>query len=108
MLADRRAQRTAGANRAAGIDDRDAARADHEAEVRDVVVPRHIERELPAEVHEHTRRDLADECALRGCCGCRSGWSHSTACQKKADRDEKPPGTPRGYRDVYLRNTHWD
>jgi len=59
VLTNGRAQRTAHAHRAAAVDNRDAACADNETDIGDVIVPRDIERQGLACVHEHSGGDFA-------------------------------------------------
>lgn len=57
---DRRSQRTPDARRSAGIDHCNAACADHESDVCDVVVSGCVKREQFAGVDENARRDFID------------------------------------------------
>jgi hypothetical protein len=59
-------QRAPDAHRAAGVDDRHAARADDEADVCDVVVTGRIQSQGLARVDENSRSDFADTERVRG------------------------------------------
>jgi hypothetical protein len=60
VLVDRRAQLAPDAARTAGVDDRDATRADDESDVGDVIVAGRVERELFAGMHETPVANLID------------------------------------------------